>query len=380
MLSRHSRTGLAVMALSLGLSSAACHPEARLEPASLPGPPFTREESGLLRVRADLLAQLRFERVERTALQATLQGFGSVAFAPGASYAVRSAVPAYVERVLVTVGQTVSRGTALAVLRAPEVARLRGESRRLQVELSTARDEVTRLARLVPAGAASDRELVAARARIASLQAELSGVSGGLTAANAAAGAGDTFTLRATAPGQVIERSVDPGERVDPSDAAPAFLIGDPSSVVVRAAFPEREAPMLVTGAPCTFVVSALGADRFEGEVTQIVQAVDPTTHTAAAICRPRAANPRLRAEMAARVDVDASGAPSVLAPRSALMLRRDDRVVFVRRAGGALERRAVEVGADFGDRVQILRGLDAGDEVVAENAVLLDGEFDQLL
>lgn len=377
MSSSRSTSMLLAAVLCLG---AACHPEARVEPASLPGPPFSRDAQGLLRVRADLLAQLRFERVERTTLQATLQGFGNVAFAPGASYAVRSAVPAYVERVLVTVGETVTRGTALAVLRAPEVARLRGEVRRLEVELATARDEVVRLGRLVPAGAASERELVAARARVASIEAERAGALGALSAANAAGGAGDSFTLRATAAGQVIARSVDPGERVDPSDAAPAFLIGDPGAVMVRAAFPEREAPLLVTGARCTFVVSALGADRFEGEVTQIVQAVDPATHTASAICRPRVANPRLRAEMAARVEVDVNGAPTVLAPRAALMLRRDERVVFVRREGGALERRAVELGADLGERVQLLRGVEAGEEVVAENAVLLDGEFDQLL
>lgn len=347
---------------------------------ALPAPPYTRTEDGRLRVRDDLVSHLRFARVERTDVRATLQGFGRVAFAPGASYGVRSAVAAYAERVLVNVGQPVARGTPLALLRSPEVARLRGEAQRQRVELVSARDEVERLTRLVPEGAASERELVSARARVASLQAELASAVGALAATHAEGGSGDVFTLRATAPGQVIARAVDPGERVDPSGAEPAFLIGDPSAVVVRASFPEREGPLLRTGAPCTFTVTALGADRYEGELTQIVQAVDPATHTIAAICRPRAVDPRLRAEMVARVEIDAHGAASVLAPRGALLLRRDDRVVFVRRGPNALERRPVEAGATLGERVQILRGLDPGDEVVAENAVLLDGELDQLL
>lgn len=345
----------------------------------LAAPPYTALDDGRLRVRDDLLAHLRFERATRSGLRASLQGFGRVTFAPGAAYAVRSPFAAHVERVLVNVGQTVARGTPLAVLRAPEVARLRGELRRVRADLDAARDDLTRLDRLVPQGAASERERVAARARLGALLAEQGGVRGALAAANAAEGTGDAFTLRATAPGQVIARDIDPGERVDPNGALPALLVGDPRAVVVQAAFPEREVPLLREGAPCAFTVAALGADAFEGEVTQVVQAVDPATHTAAAVCRPRAVDPRLRAEMVARVSVEVRGADVVTAPRGALLLRRDDRVMFVRR-DGALERRAVQVGATLGDRVQVLRGVRDGEEVVAENAVLLDGELDELL
>ncbi len=364
----------------LALALVGCRPESADAREPPPAPPYELADGGVLRVRRDLLAPMRFARAERTELRASLQGFGRVAFAPGASYAVRSAFAAYVERVLVNVGQPVGRGAALAVLRSPEVARLRGELRRLRSDLTAAHDDAERLARIVPEGAASERELVAARARVSALQAELAGVTGALSAVDATSGQGDAFTLRASAPGQVIARYVDPGERVDPAGEEPAFLVGDPSAVVVRASFPEREAPLLAAGTPCTFVVSALGADRYEGEVSQVVQAVDPSTHTAAAICRPRAVDPRLRAEMVARVEVEARGAPAVLVPRGAVLLRRDERVVFVRRGPDALERRAVEAGAQFGDRVQVLRGLEAGEEVVADNAVLLDGELDQML
>lgn len=40
-----------------------------------------------------------------------------------------------------------------------------------------------------------------------------------------------------------------------------------------------------------------------------------------------------------------------------------------------------LEAGLQFGDQIQVLRGLDAGEEgAVSENAVLLDGELDRLL
>ncbi len=79
---------------------AACQQRAEArEP--IPAPPYTRQEDGSLRVRDDLLAHLRFARVTCSGVRASLQGFGRVTFAPGASYAVRSPFAAFVERVLV---------------------------------------------------------------------------------------------------------------------------------------------------------------------------------------------------------------------------------------------------------------------------------------
>lgn len=374
------RVRFAFLRVLLTLAIVGCRPGGSEPPEPLPSPPYEMADGGLVRVRRDLIAQFQFARAERSELRATLQGFGRVAFAPGASYAVRSAFAAYVDRVLVDVGQAVQRGTALAALRSPEVARQRGELRRVQVELATARDDAQRVARMAPEGAASARELVEARARVASLQAELTGVMGALSAVGAASGSGDAFTLRASAPGHVIARFVDPGERVDPAGDEPAFLVGDASAVVVQASFPEREAPMLAVGAPCTFGIAALGADRFEGSLAQVVRAVDADTHTATAICRPRSVDPRLRAAMVAQVEVEVRGAPSVTVPRGAVLLRRDERVVFVRRGGDTFERRVVATGSQFGDRVQVLQGLSVGDEVASDGAVLLDGELDQML
>jgi hypothetical protein len=66
--------------------------------------------------------------------------------------------------------------------------------------------------------------------------------------------------------------------------------------------------------------------------------------------------------------------------PRSAVLLRRDERVVLVRTSANEVVRRAVTTGLAFGSDIQILAGLRAGELVVSEGAVLLDGELDQLL
>jgi cobalt-zinc-cadmium efflux system membrane fusion protein len=359
--------------------TASCARPSPSEPSAV-APAYVPSPDGHLRVRADLWPRLAIAVAESSDVTAEIEGVGRLEFAPDAAYAVRVPFSAYVEAVHVTAGARVRSGDALASLRSGEVARLRSEVRRLGATIGAQRDAVARYERLVAEGAASPRELVEAEAALAGAEAELRGFRESLRAARADRSDADRLVLRASAGGQVLRRHVDPGERVGPDDAEPAFLIGDAGRMVAMAAFPERDAALLREGADCSFALPALGAGEFKGSLVQVVQALDRTTRTATAACVPTAPDPRMRAEMAARVRAVVRGDGEVVVPRGAVLLRRDVFVVLVAVGEYTLERRAVTLGAGFGDRVQVLSGLAAGEEVVSDNAVLLDGELDLLL
>ncbi len=370
---------LCVLALA---ASGACARDVPVDPRVALAPPYRVDSShpGRFFVRPDLDGALETRAVDTTGVRSVLVGYGRLGFAPSASYAVRVPYASFVEGVRVAIDDVVTRGQPLADLRSSEVARLRAEAAHGLVSVTTERQTLERLARLVADGTATEREFVEARARLQGAQAQLAGVRAALQAAGVSDGAGDRYTLRATAPGRVLVRTIDPGERVAPEDAQPALLIGDPERLVVRAAFPERDAVWLDQGMPCAFTVNAIGGDRHEGTITYIVRAVDPRTRTAEATCTPRRQDRRLSAEMVARVEVQATGGDLAVVPRGAVLLRRDMWVVFVRVAPGVVERRPVELGLSVGDQVQVARGLSVGEHVVIRGAVLLDGELDQLL
>jgi len=367
----------------LGLLLAACAREPRVRATHRDfAPPFQIDPNAptQLRVRADLDAKLITETLHTLPLRARLVGYGRVAFAPNASYAVRVPFTSFVDRVLVSVDDVVVPGQPLAELRSSEAARLRAELTDAQVALAANRQALARIERLTRDGTATERELSEARAQVQTGTAHLAGLRAQLDAAGIPAGEGDKYVLRATSAGRVLVRNVDPGERMSADSTDPAFLIGDPDRLVVRASFPERDAVWLDEVHACAFTVNAVGADRFDGQLSQIVRAVDPTTRSAVATCAPAKQDHRLAAEMQARVKVQVDGPPKLFVQRAALMLRRDETVAFVRTAPGVVERRHIETGLSLGDMVQVIHGLSEGEQVVVRNAVLLDGELDQLL
>jgi cobalt-zinc-cadmium efflux system membrane fusion protein len=367
-----------LFACLLLLSSPACtKPEGSRE---LERAPYTLLAGGTLEVRPDLASALKAEPARRSSEGARVEGFGDVRFAPGASYAVRSPFAGYAERVHVQVGETVKAGALLATLRSSEVARLRAELSRLGIELETEKDARERLSRLVGENAASARELVESESRIRALEAQISGLGQSLSASRTGSGGRDVVELRASHAGHVLERNLEPGERIQEASPEPAFTIGDSSQLVVMGSFPERDAALLKQGARCSFVLPALGEAEFEAQVTSIVQAIDKTTRALRVFCTPAQNDAHFRAEMMARVRVTVGGSNAVIVPRTAVLLRRDERIVLVRKDPTHLERRTVTTGAMLGADIQIASGVDAGEEIITGGAVLLDGEFDQLL
>jgi cobalt-zinc-cadmium efflux system membrane fusion protein len=371
---------LAVAVAVLVLPGAGCERQEHPVESRVEEPAYRVTESGLLRVRPDLAAALTFTCVIKSPLFAEVHGVGEVDFTPGALTALRIPFDGIIESVEVAAGARVTRNTVLARIRSSELARMRADIRRLAAELTGQYDALKRIKDLVQGDVISTKRLVELEARIGSLEAERGGVLVALRAARTTEEGEDLFELRSPRDGQVIERHVDPGEHAHDPENQPAFIIADPTSLVVTASFPERDAPLLREGFLCRIQVPALGDVPLTGQVTSVVRAIDRHKRTVDVTCAFDSVAPGVRAHMLAHVTVSVEGEPHLVVPREAVLLRHDDRVVLVRRGELDIERRAVIVGTSVGERLVVLSGVDEGDDVVSAGAVLLDGELDRLL
>jgi cobalt-zinc-cadmium efflux system membrane fusion protein len=183
-----------------------------------------------------------------------------------------------------------------------------------------------------------------------------------------------TYVVRAPLAGTVLSRTVSPGE-VTGTDAL--FEIGDLKSLRADLhAFP-NDLPRLSTGQPVRLFVQG-GGDAVAASIATLVPVVESATQAVIARADVDNADGRLRpgAMVRGEVQVGAREAPvTVLA--TALQQFRGQTAVFVR-AGEKLEARTVTVGAQDGERAEIIAGLAANAPYVARGSFLVKSEIEK--
>lgn len=181
------------------------------------------------------------------------------------------------------------------------------------------------------------------------------------------------LVLRAPVSGTVLERGVVEGQHV--SAETPLLTIADLSQVWVMADLYEGDIGRVRVGDRAGFVAEGLPGRTFEGRIDFVHPTVSSETRTIKV--RLVLANPdgALRPGAYGRVRVAGRGASVLSVPAEAVIETGEHSYVFLARAGGYFEPRMVWTGPARGDRVPIVRGLAAGDTVVASASFLIDSE-----
>ena len=183
-----------------------------------------------------------------------------------------------------------------------------------------------------------------------------------------------TLTLRSPVSGFVVEKNVLQGQRVMAGDAL--YKIADLSTVWVEGNVFEQDLPSVRLGQAVTAELEALPGQAFHGRVTYVYPTLDADTRTARV--RIELPNPRLwlKPGMYATLRLTGAGRAGTLSvPRTAVLSTGERNLVFVKRPDGKLEPRLVTLGMASDDRIEILRGLAAGDTVAASATFLIDAE-----
>jgi len=172
--------------------------------------------------------------------------------------------------------------------------------------------------------------------------------------------------------GFILTRNISTGMRFERQTEF--YQIADLSHVWIIAEIFEDEAHYFRPGAVAR--VSLPGRRKtFPARISNVLPQVDPATRTLK--LRLEAENPgfALRPDMFVDVELPVSMPSGLTVPMDALVDSGLKKRVFVNRGNGFFEPREVESGWQFGDRVQIVKGLTAGEQVVAGGTFLLDSE-----
>jgi Cu(I)/Ag(I) efflux system membrane fusion protein len=179
--------------------------------------------------------------------------------------------------------------------------------------------------------------------------------------------------LEAPYGGYVLEKPVLLGQRVMPGD--PLYKVADLSVVWLEGEIFERDLPALRIGTEATATFQALPGVRRQGRISYIYPTLNPETRTARVRVELPNADLALKPGMYATLEFSGGIAQGLSVPRSAVLVTGERNLVFLKGRDGRFIPRAVTLGVTTDERIQILRGLAAGDTVVASATFLVDAE-----
>jgi RND family efflux transporter MFP subunit len=316
-------------------------------------------------------------RVTAGTVQSALDISGTLA--PRSRVGLKPKLPGRLDRILVDIGDRVTEGQVVATVDRGEVdaqvdaavaaigvAKAGIES--AEASLANAISEHDRATTLFAAGALPRQRLEAAETarRAAAAQRDLAKAT--LAQAEAAVRRArevqrDT-TLYSPVSGFIVERNYDPG--AIPGDR-PVVVVADIRQLKLEAGVSEMEAGRLKTGMPAHVSVQAKPGETFSGQVAAIVPEVDQRNrHFRIEVRVPNAEGVLLAGMYASARLVLAQADEALIVPREAVVARDGQRMVL-KVNGDTVAPVAVVEGLSDGRVVQIVSGLAAGDQVLAD-------------
>lgn len=180
--------------------------------------------------------------------------------------------------------------------------------------------------------------------------------------------------MRAQQDGIVADIRVIEDTWVVPTDVV--MTIGDITSVWVLADVFENQADWVKQGQSAEVRLPSLAERLWEGTVEYIYPNMDPETRTLKVRMRFENADETLKPNMFADVTIFGGPKHDVLAiPREALIETGKQQRVVVAHGDGRFQPRAVTVGVERGDWVEISAGLEENERVVVSGQFLIDSE-----
>jgi RND family efflux transporter MFP subunit len=310
------------------------------------------------------LVGVRVEPVEKASSTEKLRLYGRVAPDETRLYRVNAGIDGYIREISsVTTGSHVANGQWLATLAAPD-------SRTPIQAYLVALDAVERSARRpadVPGPIDAGVEQAADRlSTLGMSRAQIDEIKRTHAVPSA---------IRITAPaeGFVVARHLTAGEKI--ASGEELFRIADLRRVWILADVLGPDAEYVRPGMIADVFVPGRAAPIRARVSGAVLPQFDASSQSARA--RLEADNPGtvLRPDMFVDVRLQISLPAAIAVPADAVLDAGLNKRVFVERADGAFESRNVATGWRFGDRVEIVEGLAAGDRVVVSGTFLLDSE-----
>ena len=260
----------------------------------------------------------------------------------------------HIDKIMVEVGDPVREGQLIVSLDPTQYTQQ-------LVQLKTVEDDYNRLLPVYEAGGISAQQIEQAKAQL-DVQREV------------VANLKKNIEVRSPISGVVTARNYESGDLFAQQPILHIMQI-DPLKVIANIS--EQYFSNVKVGMPVKLAVDIFPDEEFTGTVSLIYPALDPTTRTFKVEVKVPNAKRTLRPGMYARTTFDMGSKQGVMVPDVAIQKQvgSAERYLYVIVGDSVADRRSVEVGRQIGGSVDILRGVEPGEQVaVTALSKLFDG------
>jgi RND family efflux transporter MFP subunit len=300
----------------------------------------------------------------------------------------------YLKRRLVDIGDRVKQDQPLAEIEAPELDQQIRQARAAleqannaaqqadaalkqgQANENLARVTQERFKNLFEKGVVSRQENDNYQAQWAAQQANVEALEKAIGVARSNAGAvranldrlselKNYQTVRAPFDGVITVRNVDTGALVS-EGATLLFRVAQAGQLRTYVNLPQSEAAAVRPGQSAWLTVPEIPGRKFAGTLTRTSSALDPASRTLLAEVQVSNPDGALMPGMYAQVDLSVPRShPSLLIRGDTLVVRADGPQVAVVGPDGKVHFARIQLGRDYGDRLEALSGLEEGQQIV---------------
>ncbi len=325
-------------------------------------------------VSDSLAKMITIDTAKETDIKNELKLTGEVSFDENNVVKVFPFASGQVMNVNVSLGDKVTKGQLLAVIRSADVAGNYSDLTSANADLSVAKRQLQQADYLYKNGISSERDYTEAKenytkaiAANRKVQEQIAINGGGNTNASG------TLLVKAPRSGYIVEKNITQGNFIRQDNSNSLFTISDMKDVWIKANVFESDIAKVKTGYQAKITTLAYPDKVFMGKVNNVGSVLDPDSKVLTIRITLPNTDMLLKPEMFTNVLISNDEAAQALSiPSQAVVFDSGKNYVVVYNGKCNLAVREVSVIKTVEDTTYIGSGLKAGDKVISKNQLLL--------
>jgi cobalt-zinc-cadmium efflux system membrane fusion protein len=321
-----------------------------------------------------LQKMIKIDTAKSTPMKDELTLSGEVSFDENKVVKVFPFTSGQVIEVKVSLGDKVTKGQTLAVIRSADVAGSYTDLSATKSDLSISKRQLEQAEYLYKNGISSERDYTEAKENYNKAVAANSKVRDQI----AINGGGNTnasgsLVIKAPGSGYIVEKNISAGNFIRPDNSSSLFTISDMKDVWIWANVFETDIAKVKKGYDAKITTLAYPDKTFNGKIDEISSVLDPDNKVMKVRVALDNKDMLLKPEMFTNVLIsNKEGSSSVAIPASAVIFDSSKNFVVVYNSKCDLQVRAVNVIKTVDDITYIASGLKPGDKVISKSQLLL--------